>query len=120
MVTQQKKPDSQVALSDRGDSTHTDTAERAVTIVPATSEIDLGIDPIAYRYESWSEMADEWVESLRSTAETMPDPDHDQIRNVTLLVPLSEAEALVEKLLIAREVNLPHKSTEPPEETSSL
>lgn len=61
--------------------------------IPATTKIDLGIDPVAYRYVSWSEMADGWVESLRSTTETMPDPDHDQIRNVTPLVSLSEVEA---------------------------
>lgn len=38
------------------------TADGTVNGVPATIEIDLGIDPIAYRYESWSEMADEEIE----------------------------------------------------------
>ncbi|MFC7008502.1 hypothetical protein ACFQIA_13865 [Halalkalicoccus sp. GCM10025704] len=78
---------------ERGDNTHPDTADRMENSVPATIEIDLGIDPVAYQYESWSEMADEWVTSLRSTAETMPNPNHDQIRNVTPLVPLSDVEA---------------------------
>ncbi|MFC7223998.1 hypothetical protein ACFQKF_12780 [Halalkalicoccus sp. GCM10025322] len=91
---------------ERGDNTHPDTADRMENSVPATIEIDLGIDPVAYQYESWSEMADEWVTSLRSTAETMPNPNHDQIRNVTPLVPLSDVEALVERMVLSGEVDL--------------
>lgn len=120
MLTQQKMPHSRVAPSDQGDSTHADSAKRAIDIVPATIKIDLGINPVAYRYESWSEMADGWVESLRSTTETMPDPDHDRIRNVTPLVPLSEVEALVEQLMGAGEVALPHEPTDTTEDMSSL
>ncbi len=119
MLTQQKTPHSRVALSDQGDSTHADTAKRAIDVVPAIIKIDLGIDPVAYRYESWSEMADGWVESLRSTTETMPDPNHDQIRNVTPLVPLSEVEALVEQLVGDGEVALSHEPTATTEDMSS-
>ncbi|WP_336364822.1 hypothetical protein [Halalkalicoccus salilacus] len=112
-------PHSRVALSDQGDSIHADTAKTAIDIVPPTIKIDLGIDPVAYHYESWSEMADGWVESLRSITETIPDPDQDQIRNVTPLVPLSEVEALVEQLVGAGEVALPHEPTATTEDMSS-
>lgn len=64
-------------------------------------------------------MADGWIESLRSTAMTMPDPDHDQIRNVTPLVPLPEVEALIEQLVVAGEVALPHEPTDTLGDTSS-
>jgi hypothetical protein len=99
-------------MSERDDSTHFDTADRIVTTAPATVEIDLGIDPVAYHYESWSEMADGWVDSLRSTVETMPDSDHEQIRNVTPLVPLSDVEALVERMILSGEVTMPHERTD--------
>lgn len=120
MLTQQKTPHSRVAPSDQGDSTHANTAKRTIDVGPATIKIDLGIDPIAYRYESWSEMADGWVESLRSTTETMPDPDHDPIWNVIPLVPLSEVEVLVEQLVEAREATPPHEPTDTTEDMSSL
>ena len=86
--------------------------------VPATIEIDLGIDPVAYQYESWSEMADEWVTSLRSTAETMPDPDHNPIRNVTPLVPLADVEALVERMILSGEAAIPDEHTDATGDTS--
>lgn len=120
MLKQQKRPHSRVAPSDRGDSTHVATDKRAINIVPATIEIDLGVDPVAYQYESWSEMADGWITSLRSTVETMPDPDHDQIRNVTSLVPLSEVEVLVEQLMAAGEVAPPYDPIGTPGDMSSL
>ena len=113
-------PHSQIASSNRGDSTDADTAKRTLDFVPGTIEIDLELDPVAYRYESWSEMADGWIELLRSTTETMPDPDHGQIRNVTPLVPLSEVEALVEQLAGAREVALTHEPTDTTKDMSSL
>lgn len=109
---------SQVASADRGDSTRPDIADRMENGVPATLEIDLGIDPVAYQYESWSEMADEWVTSLRSTAETMPDPNHDQTRNVTPLVPLSDVEALVERMVLSGEVDLASDRINATEDTS--
>lgn len=109
---------SQVASPERGDSTHPDIADRMENRVPASIENDLGIDPVAYQYESWSEMADEWVTSLRSTAETMPDPDHDQIRNVTPLVPLSDVEALVERMVLSGEVDLAPDRINATEDTS--
>lgn len=109
---------SQVASPERGDNTHSDIADRMENSVPATIEIDLGIDPVAYQYESWSEMADEWVTSLRSTTETMPDPDHDQIRNVTPLVPLSDVEALVERMVLSGEVDPTHDRITATEDTS--
>ena len=57
-------------------------------------------------------MADEWVTSLRSTAETMPDPDHAPIRNVTPLVPLADVEALVERMILSGEVAIPDEHTD--------
>jgi hypothetical protein len=99
-------------MSERDDSTHSDTADRIVTTAPATVEIDLGIDPVAYHYESRSEMADGWVDSFRSTAETMPDPDHEQIRNVTPLVPLSDVETLVERMILSGQVTMPRERTD--------
>lgn len=120
MLIQQEPPHSRVTPSDRDNSPRTNTDERAFDLVPATVEINLAIDPVAYRYESWSEMADGWVESLRSTTTTMPDPDHDQIRNVTPLVSLPEVEALVEQLVVGGEVTLPHEPTDTAEDTSSL
>lgn len=118
MSEQQNRLESPVAPAERGDSTHSDIADGAVNGVPATIEIDLGIDPVAYRYESWSEMADGWVDSLRSTAETMPDPDHERIRDVTPLVPLSDVEALVERLVLSGEVVLAHDHSDATEDTS--
>jgi hypothetical protein len=111
-------PQSPIAPPEPGDSTSLDTSERIVNTVPATIEIDLGIDPVAYRYESWSKMADGWVESLRSTAMTMPDPDHDQIRNVTPLVSLADVEALVERMILSGEVAIPDDQTDAPGDTS--
>jgi hypothetical protein len=101
-------------MSERDDSTHSDTDDRIVTTAPATVKIDLGIDPVAYHYESWSEMADGWIDSFRSTAETMPDPGHEQIRNVTPLVPLSDVEALVERMTLSGEAIMPHERTDSP------
>lgn len=92
------------APSERADSTHSDATDGNVRGVPVSIEVDLGIEPAAYRYEGWSEMADGWVESLRSTAGTMPDPEHDRIRNVTPLVPLSDIEALIERMVVSGEV----------------
>ena len=120
VLIEQEPSHSRVAPSDRDDSPRANTGEKGLDIVPATVEINLAIDPVAYRYESWSEMADGWVESLRSTATTMPDSDHDQIRNVTPLVPLPEVEALVEQLVVSGEVTLPHEPTDTAEDTSSL
>lgn len=97
MMKGQNKSRSLIESPEQGDSTYLGTADRNVDTVPTTIEIELGIDPIAYCYESWSEMTGGWVESLRSSAKTMPDSDHDQIRNVTPLVPLSDVEALVEQ-----------------------
>ena len=104
MLEQQDRPRSSVAPSDRGDSI--DPADGITEGVPATLTIDLELDPVAYHYESWSEMADDWVESLRFTAESMPDPDHDRIRNVTPLVPLSDVEALIEQTVVAGESDI--------------
>lgn len=118
MLKQQDQPPPPVPPSERDDSTHLDTADRLVNTVPATIEIDLGIDPVAYHYESWSEMADGWVELLRSTAETMPDPDHGQIRNVTPLVPLSDVEDLVERMILSEEVVMSHEHTDASEDPS--
>jgi hypothetical protein len=115
---QQDQPPPPVVPSDRDGSTHRDTADRIVNTVPAIIEIDLGIDPVAYHYESWSEMADGWVELLRSTVETMPDPDEGQIRNVTPLVPLSDVEALIERLILSGEVVTTHDRTGASEDTS--
>ena len=63
-------------------------------------------------------MADGWIELLRSTAETLPDPDHGQIRNVTPLVSLSEVEALVERMILSEEVVISHDRTDASEDTS--
>lgn len=79
--------------------------------LPSTTEIDLEIDPLAYRYESWSDMADGWTDVLRSSTETMPDPEHGQIRNVTPLVPLADVEALVERVVVSEEVVIVHDRT---------
>ena len=118
MLKQQDQPPPSVAPSDRDGSTHRDTADRIVNTVPATIEIDLGIDPVAYQYESWSEMANGWVEVLRSTAKTTPDSDHSQIRNVTPLVPCSDVEALVERMILSGEVVISSEPTDASEDTS--
>lgn len=118
MIEEQKHSQSPIAPPEPGDSTSLDTGDRIVNTVPATIEIDLGIDPVAYHYESWSEMADGWVDSLRSTAETMPDPDHNPIRNVTPLVSLADVEALVERMILSGEVAIPDEHTDAPEDTS--
>ncbi|MDL5363143.1 hypothetical protein [Halalkalicoccus sp. NIPERK01] len=94
---------------ERGESAHPDVVDGPVTGVPTAIEIDLGLDPVAYRYESWSGMADGWVELLRSTAATVPDPDHERIQNVTPLVPLSDVEALVERMMLSGEVTAPRE-----------
>lgn len=120
MLKQQKKPHAPVTPSDRNDSTRSETAERTMDSAPTASEINLSIDPVAYRYESWSEMADGWVESLRSTAKTLPDSDHDQIREITPLMPLSDVEALIEQVVLSRTVAIPHESTDITEETFPL
>ena len=52
MVEEENHSQSPVAPSEQGDSTSLDTGERIVNTVPATIEIDLGIDPVAYQYES--------------------------------------------------------------------
>ena len=119
MGEEQMHSQSSVASSEQGDSTYLDTGDRIVNMAPATIEIDLdlGIDPVAYHYESWSEMADGWVESLRLTSETMPDPDHEQIRNVTPLVPLSDVEALVERMILSGEAAIPDDQTDAPGDT---
>ena len=123
MLKQQEKPDSDspVAPSDQGESTHpdTNTADKTVDSVPATVSVDLEIDPVAYQYESWSEMADGWVESVRSTPKTMPDPDHEKIRKVTPLVPLEDVEAMVEQLIVAGKVAMPPDHTDTPEARST-
>lgn len=106
----------QLRLSDeppgRGESTHPDVADEPMRDVPPTIEIDLWLDPVAYRYESWSGMADGWVEILRSTAATVPDSDQKRIRNVTPLVPLSDVEALVERMVLSGEVIAPRERTD--------
>lgn len=122
MLEQQNEPRSPAASFERGDGTRPDADDGIVDVVPATGEIDLGIEPVAYRYESWSEMADGWVESLRSTAKTMPDPDHDRIRDVTPLVPLSEVEVLVDRMLMlsSGEADVPHDRADATGDTSRL
>lgn len=119
MSEQQGQSYPPVASTERADSTHSDTVDRNVKTVPASIEIDLGIEPAAYRYESWSEIAEGWVESLRSTAKTMPDLDHDQIRNVTPLVPLSDVEALVERMVVSGEVVIPDERSTTTRDASS-
>lgn len=118
MLKEQDQPPPPVAPSNRDGSTHHDAVDRIVNTVPATIEIDLGIDPVAYQYESWSEMADGWVEILRSTAETVPDSAHSQIRNVTPLVPFSDVEALVERLILSGEVVISPERTDASEDPS--
>lgn len=118
MLEEQNKSQSPVALSTRADSAHFDTTKRSRNIVPATIEIDLGITPVAYRYESWSEMADGWVESLRSSVETMSALDPEQIQNITPLVPLSEVEAVVERMVLSQEAVMPHDHTDATGDTS--
>ena len=118
MMEMPEEPRSPVTPSGQADSdspqSDTDTAGRAVAIAPETTEIDLGIDPVAYHYESWSEMADGWVESSRSSAKTMPDPDHEQIRNVTPLVPLEDVEDVIERMIMAGEIIMPSDRTDAP------
>ena len=118
MMEQQRQSHSSVAPSKRDDSTYSDTT-RAGESVPASIEIDLDLelDPVAYHYESWSEMADGWVESLRSSVETMPDSNHEQIRNVTPLVPLSDVEALIERLVLSGEVAISHARVDARDDT---
>lgn len=118
MLEKQNKSRSPVAPSIRADSAHPDTAERSRNIVPATTETDLGITPVAYRYESWSEMADGWVESLRSSVETLSDLDHERVQNITPLVPLSEVEALVERMVLSQEAAVSHEHTDATGDTS--
>ena len=114
MMEQQRQSRSPVAPSKRDDSTYSDTTIRAGESVPASIEIDLDLEltPVAYHYESWSGMADEWVESLRSSVETVPDPNREPIRNVTPLVPLSDVEALIEQLVLSGEVATSHARTD--------
>ena len=122
MLEKQRQSQSSVASSNRDDNTRPDTADRAGDSISAPLEIDLdlGIDPAAYQYESWSEMADGWVESLRSSVETMPNPDHEQIRNVTPLVPLSDVEVLIEWLVLSGEAARPHEHIDAIRDTSLL
>lgn len=110
MLESDRQSRSPVPLSARSDSTRPDTANGAKNSVPASIEINLDpeIDPVAYQYESWSEMADGWVESFRSSVETMPDPDHERIRSVTPLIPLSDVEALVERMVLSGEAAMLH------------
>ncbi|KYH23905.1 hypothetical protein HAPAU_39840 [Halalkalicoccus paucihalophilus] len=96
---------------ERGESAYPNIADDPVPDVPTAIEIDLGLDPVAYRYESWSEMAGGWGEILRSTAATVPDPDHERIRNVTPLVSLLDVEALVERMMLSGEVIAPRERT---------
>lgn len=117
MLEQQRQPQSPVAPSKQDDSTPSDTADRSGNIVPAALD-DLGIDPVAYYYESWSEMADGWVASLRSSVETMLDPNHERIRNVTPLVPLSDVEALLEQMIMTGDVVVSHDRVDSTEDTS--
>ena len=65
-------------------------------------------------------MADGWVKSLRSSVETMPNPDHERIRNVTPLVPLSDVEALVERLVLSGEAAMLHGHIDAVKDTSLL
>lgn len=109
MLEGPSQPQSSVEPLEQGDRTHLDIADGPIDSVPVTIKIDLEIDPVAYRYESWSEMADGWVESLRSSAETIPDADHKQIRNVTPLVPLSDVEAFLERMGVSEEVIMSHE-----------
>lgn len=118
MIEEPDRSQSSVESSERGDSTSLDTGDRIVNTVPATIEIDLGIDPVAYQYESWSEMTGGWVESFRSSVETMPDPDRAQIRNVTPLVSLADVEALVERMILSEEAAIPDEHTDVPGDTS--
>lgn len=118
MIERQNQPQSPVTPSKRDESTHPNIADRIVKTVPATTEIALEMDPVAYQYESWSEMADGWVESLRSSVKTMPDPDHEQIRNVTPLVPLSDVEALIERMVVSKKTIMPHERTDVTRDTA--
>ena len=119
MMEQQRQSRSPVAPSKRDDSTYSDTTIRAGESVLTSIEIDLDLElaPGAYHYESWSEMADGWVESLRSSVETMPDPNHEQIRNVTPLVPLSDVEALIERLVLSGEVAISYARVDARDDT---
>lgn len=120
MLESNRQSRSPVPLSARSDSTRPDTANGARNSVPASIGInlDLGIDPVAYQYESWFETADGWVESFRSSVETMPDPDHERIRGVTPLVPLSDVEALVERMVLSGEGAMLHERPDATGDTS--
>jgi hypothetical protein len=65
------------------------------------SQIDVldhfDLDPVAYYYHSYNAMIDDWVDTVRLSANTI-DPNADDIRNVTPLIPLEDVEALLDEL----------------------
>lgn len=109
MLNQPSQPRSPSGPAKEDNSTQPEIVDREVTIDPAA----IGIDPVAYRYESWSEMAGGWTTSLRS-ARTVP--DHDRIRHVTPLVALSDVEAIVRRMIRSEEA-VPFQGSADPTET---
>lgn len=51
---------------------------------------------VAFAYEYYSQMTDEWVETVRRSAEAIPDPETTPVRNLRPLVALAEAETPIE------------------------
>ena len=79
-----------------------DNSYQGIPIVPVStnaetegtdSQEDLNLEPVAYSYEYYNEMADEWAQAIRSSPETIPDSDTTRVRNVTPLIPFPEVEA---------------------------
>lgn len=52
------------------------------------------LEPVAYIYETWSEMSREWEVGIRQSREAIPSDDV-TVRNVTPLVTVSSVEAML-------------------------
>ena len=56
------------------------------------------LQPVAYEFEYYNAMADEWVRTIRQTSESIPDPADDGIRDVTPLLPASSVMTALDDL----------------------
>ena len=79
------------------DSTYTWTPVVSVVTDAETEKTggqeEMNLEPAAYSYEYYNEMADEWAQAIRSSPETIPNPDTNRVRNITPLIPLPEVKA---------------------------
>lgn len=82
-------------MSQRTHSPDTGTPDANQT--PATrdpEDLTEELEPVAYLFETWSEMSREWEASIRQSREAIPSDDV-TVRNVTPLVTVSAVEAML-------------------------